>query len=60
MIKRKYIKRMYIEEAYCDKCGTELVPCDYILMSSPPQFQYKCPRRRTRSPPLDHQPRHNA
>ena len=42
MIKRKYIKRMYIEEAYCDKCGTELVPCDYILMSSPPQFPYKC------------------
>ena len=42
MIKRKYIKKLYIEEAYCDKCGSKLVPDTYILMSNPPQYPYIC------------------
>lgn len=42
MIKRKYIKKLYIEEAYRDKCGGKLVPDTYILMSNPPQYPYIC------------------
>lgn len=42
MIKRKKIKYMYIEEAYCDKCGSKLEPTGAVLTSWPEQFPYVC------------------
>lgn len=42
MIKRKYIKRFYIEEAYCDKCGSIMEPTGMVLTSYPAQYPYKC------------------
>ena len=42
MLKKKYIKRMYIEVAICDKCGAELRPTGMCLTSYPAQYPYKC------------------
>ena len=42
MLKKRYIKRMYIEEAICDKCGAQLKPTGFVLTSYPEQFPYKC------------------
>lgn len=42
MIKRKYIKKLYIEEAYCDKCGAIMEPTGMVLASYPAQYPYKC------------------
>lgn len=42
MIKRKYIKKLYIEEAYCDKCGSIMESTGMVLTSYPAQYPYKC------------------
>ena len=42
MLKRKYIKRMYIEVAYCDKCGAKLRSTGMCLSSYPAQYPYEC------------------
>lgn len=42
MLKKKYIKRMYIEVPICDKCGAELKPTGMCLTSYPAQYPYKC------------------
>lgn len=41
MIRKKYIKRAYIEECVCDKCGIVMEPCNVVL-SYPPQYSYAC------------------
>ena len=41
-LKKKYIKQAYIEEAYCDKCGSILQPTGIALMSYPVQYPYQC------------------
>lgn len=43
MLKKRYIKRIYIEEAICDKCGSLLEPTGAVLMSYPEQYPYRCP-----------------
>ncbi len=42
MLRKKYIKRMYIEEVYCDKCGSLMRPTGAVLMSWPEQYPYHC------------------
>lgn len=42
MIKRKYIKRFYIEEAICDKCGSKMIPDGIALTSIPEKYPYHC------------------
>lgn len=42
MLKKRYIKRMYIEEAICDKCGSKMEPAGIVLMSYPAQYPYEC------------------
>ena len=42
MLKRKYIKLMYIEIPYCDKCGAEMRHTGVVLTSYPAQYPYKC------------------
>lgn len=41
MIKKKYVK-VYIEEAYCDKCGAPMEPTGGVLLTYPEQFGYVC------------------
>lgn len=42
MLKKKYVKRIYITVAYCDKCGAELSPTGMCLTSYPAKYPYKC------------------
>ena len=42
MLKKRYIKRIYIEEAVCDKCGARLEPTGFVLTTWPEQYPYKC------------------
>lgn len=42
MIKKKYIKRAYIEEAYCDKCGAIMRHTGIVLTSYPAQYPFEC------------------
>ena len=39
---KKYIKRLYVEEAYCDKCGSPMEFSGMTLTSYPPQYPYHC------------------
>ena len=42
MLKKKYIKRAYVEEAYCDKCGAIMRHTGVVLTSYPAQYPYEC------------------
>ena len=42
MLKRRYIKRVYIEIPYCDKCGAEMRHTGMVLTSYPAQYPYAC------------------
>lgn len=42
MLKKRYIKRAYIEEAYCDKCGSKMEHTGVVLCSYPAQYPYNC------------------
>ena len=49
LIVRSKKVQTYVERAYCnsDKCSPELVEMEKeptVLMSMPPQYQYKCPK----------------
>ena len=42
MLKKKYIKRLYIEEAICDKCGSRMDHTSVVLPSWPERYPYIC------------------
>ena len=42
MIKKRYVKRMYIEEVYCDKCGGKLALTGNVICTYPELYEYKC------------------
>ena len=42
MIKRKYIKKLYIEEVYCDQCGAIMEPAGMVFTSYLALYPYKC------------------
>ena len=42
MIKKRYVKKIYIEEAYCDKCGSIMKPTGVVYSTFPEQYPYKC------------------
>ena len=42
MLKRKYIKRAYVEVPYCDKCGAEMRYTGIVLDTYPQQYPYTC------------------
>jgi hypothetical protein len=42
MLKKRYIKRMYINEAICDKCGSRMDHTGIVLTSWPAQYPYIC------------------
>lgn len=44
MLKKRYIKKLYIEEAICDKCGSEMNHTGMVLTSWPEQYPYQCPK----------------
>ena len=42
MLKRRYVKKAYIEEAYCDKCGAQMHHTGMVLTSYPAQYPFEC------------------
>ena len=42
MLKKKYVKRAYIEEAYCDKYGAIMHHTGIVLASYPAQYLFEC------------------
>lgn len=42
MLKKRYIKKMYIEEAICDKCGSRMDHTGIVLNSWPEKYPYIC------------------
>ena len=42
MIKKKYVKRIYVEKAYCDKCGAPMRHTGIVLTSYPAQYLFEC------------------
>lgn len=42
MLKKRYIKKMYINEAICDKCGSRMDHTGMVLTSWPAQYPYIC------------------
>ena len=42
MLKKRYIKRLYIEEAICDICGARLKPTGCVLDTFPVRHSYIC------------------
>ena len=42
MLKKKYVVRQYIEEAYCDKCGAPMRHTGMVLTSYPAQYPFEC------------------
>ncbi len=43
---KKYIKKLYIEEAYCDMCGHPMTYSGMVLTTFPPQYNYVCTNKR--------------
>lgn len=42
MLKRRYVKRTYIEEVYCDQCGAPMRHTGMVLTSYPAQYPFEC------------------
>jgi hypothetical protein len=42
MLKKRYVKRIYIEEAIFDKCGSRMEHTGIVLNSWPAQYPYNC------------------
>lgn len=42
MLKKRYIKRVYIEEPICDKCGSKMRFNGVVLTTYPCQYPYTC------------------
>jgi transposase-like protein len=42
MIKKKWVKAVYIKEMYCDVCGEKMEKSGLMLTSFPPQIEYIC------------------
>lgn len=42
MIKKRYIKKLYIEEVYCDKCGALMRHNGIVLSTYPAQYPFNC------------------
>ena len=42
MLKRKDVKRAYIEQVYCDKCGAPMRHTGIVLTSYPAQYPFEC------------------
>ena len=42
MLKKRYIKRAYIEEAICDKCGSLMEHNGIVLTTYPEKYSYCC------------------
>ena len=42
MLKKRYVKRIYIEEVICDKCGSKMKSNGVVLCSFPAKYPYHC------------------
>ena len=42
MIKKRWVKAIYVKELFCDKCGEKMSRSGLMLTSLPPQYEYIC------------------
>ena len=42
MVTKRYVKKAYILEAYCDKCGSEMISSGVVYDTYPEQYPYHC------------------
>lgn len=42
MVTKRYVKKAYILEAYCDKCGSEMISSEVVYDTYPEQYPYHC------------------
>lgn len=42
MVTKRYVKKAYILEAYCDKCGSEMISSGIVYDTYPEQYPYHC------------------
>lgn len=42
MLAKKYIKKAYILEAYCDKCGSKMESTGMVYNTLPEQYLFRC------------------
>ena len=43
MIKKRWVKSIYVKELYCDDCGSKMEATGVALLSLPPQIEFMCP-----------------
>lgn len=55
--RKRKIVAAYQEELLCDNCGTVMVSTGLCLTSNPPQYEYECPKCKTRITTMDNFPR---
>lgn len=42
MISKRYVKKAYILEAICDKCGSKMESTGMVYSTYPEQYPYRC------------------
>lgn len=42
MLCKKYVKKAYILEAFCDKCGSKMESAGMVYSTYPEQYPYRC------------------
>lgn len=46
MLTKRYVKKAYILEAYCDKCGSKMESAGVVYNTYPEQYPYKCTNKK--------------
>ena len=42
MVTKRYVKKAYMLEAFCDKCGSRMVSTGMVYSTYPEQYPYRC------------------
>ena len=42
MVTKRYVKKAYILEAICDKCGSKMESTGMVYSTYPEQYPYRC------------------
>ncbi len=42
MVTKRYVKKAYILEAYCDKCGSKMESTGMVYSTYPKRYPYRC------------------
>jgi hypothetical protein len=42
MVTKRYVKKAYVLEAFCDKCGSKMVSTGMVYSTYPEQYPFRC------------------